>query len=297
MLLPDLRFLSGFSAIYQARNLTRAARRLGRTQPAVTYQLRRLEEELGERLFVRVPGGMNPTPAADALHALVGRFAAELDQLLRGDLDAARPLAVASVSVFGRYVVAPILRAAPFDRQPISLRFPVQDEVVDRTIRGECDVGFAFRAVVHPALASEPVFDATYALVAGATWARRLASPARFQDVPMVTYDESDYVVGRWLGHQFGRRAPRWHSTSHFEEIEEVMEEVAAGRGVAVVPSVCIPAWRGAVRCVEWGKPPLVNRVHAIWRTGAALRPSALALLAAVRTSRPPIGARRREKD
>ncbi|MGN6105546.1 MAG: helix-turn-helix domain-containing protein, partial [Kofleriaceae bacterium] len=50
--LPDLRFAPCFLAIYELRNLTRAAQRLHRTQPAVSYQLRQLEAALGAPLFV-----------------------------------------------------------------------------------------------------------------------------------------------------------------------------------------------------------------------------------------------------
>jgi len=280
---PDLRFLAAFVAIYEAHNLTRAAVRLRRTQPAVTYQLRQLEEALGAPLFVRERSGMAPTTLADGLYALVGRFAADLDDLRSGGHDAERALSIAAVSGFGRYVLAPILRRAPFDRQRITLRFPVAEEVVDRIVRGEIDLGFVFRAVTHATLIVEPVFEATYVLVADRAWARRLTTPARFTDVPLITYDESDYVIGRWLGHHFGRRTPRWSIADHFEELEEVLGAVAAGRGVAIVPGVCVSAWRGHVREVHWGKPPLVNTVLALRRARTPLRPSAAALIAEVR--------------
>jgi DNA-binding transcriptional LysR family regulator len=287
MALPDLRFLPAFLAVHESRNLTRAAARLRRTQPALSYQLRALESALGAPLFLRDRTGMVPTELGDGLQALVGRFAAELDDLLRGGDDRSRPLAVASVSGFGRYVLAPLLRRPPFDGQRIALHFPVTQEVVDRTLRGDADVGFVFRPTSHAGLEAEPVYDATYVLVAAPTWARRLRRPADFDGVPLVTYDESDYVVGRWLGHHFGRRPPGWRSADHFEELEEVLAAVAGGRGVAVVPGVCAAGWRGAkrgaLREIRWGKPPLLNTVYALRRSRAPLRPSVAALLEAIR--------------
>jgi len=98
----------------------------------------------------------------------------------------------------------------------------------------------------------------------------------------LITYDEGDYVIGRWLGHHFGRRTPRWRAADHFEELEEVLDAVGAGRGVAVVPGVCAARWRPAVREVGWGKPALLNTVFAIRRARAPQRPSVAALLAAL---------------
>jgi DNA-binding transcriptional LysR family regulator len=278
--LPDLRFLASFSAVYETRNLTRAAVRLGRTQPTVSYQLRRLEALIGAPLFVRDSSGVVPTALADGLYSLIGRLAADLADLRGGGTDPERALSLASVSGFGRYVLAPLLRRAPFEGQRVTLRFPVGEEVVQRAVSGDIDLGFVFRAVAHSALVVEQVFEATYVLVAGPAWARRLPSPARFVDVPMITYDEADYVIGRWLGHHFGRHPPRWHAADHFEELEEVLDAVAADRGVAVVPGICLPAWRGAVREVKWRKPPLLNAVYSLRLARAPLRPAAAALLA-----------------
>jgi DNA-binding transcriptional LysR family regulator len=280
MELPDLRFLAGFAAIYETRNLTRAAIRLRRTQPTITYQLRRLEEQLGATLFARDRAGLVPTAVADGLYALVGRLGADLAELCGGGTDPNRALSIASVSGFGRYVLAPLLRRPPFEAQRITLRFPIADEVVQRAVAGDVDLGFVFRPVAHPGLVVEEVFEESYVLVAGPAWARRLRTQARFVDVPLITYDEADYVIGRWLGHHFGRRPPRWHAADHFEELEEVLDAVAAGRGVAVVPGVCLPVRRGAVREVRWQKPPVLNTVYSLRPARAPLRPAAAALLA-----------------
>jgi LysR family transcriptional regulator, cyn operon transcriptional activator len=280
MELPDLRFLTGFAAIYETRSLTRAAGRLRRTQPTVTYQLRRLEELVGAPLFVRDRAGVVPTAVADGLYSLVRRLSADLADLRGGGTDPERALSIASVSGFGRYVLAPLLRRAPFEAQRVTLRFPVAEEVVQRTVAGDVDLGFVFRPVAHAGLVVEQAFEATYVLVAAPAWARRLRTQARFVDVPLITYDEGDYVIGRWLGHHFGRRPPRWHAADHFEELEEVLDSVAAGRGVAVVPGVCLPAWRGAVREVRWQKPPVLNTVYSLRPARAPVRPAVAALLA-----------------
>ena len=65
--LPDLRHLQLFDALYQVRSVTRAAARLGLSQPTASIWLGHLRDQLGDPLFVRTPAGMAPTPRADGL--------------------------------------------------------------------------------------------------------------------------------------------------------------------------------------------------------------------------------------
>jgi DNA-binding transcriptional LysR family regulator len=60
----DLNLLRVFDALYEERNVTRAAHRLGLTQSAVSHALNRLRFTLGDELFVRGPAGMRATPRA-----------------------------------------------------------------------------------------------------------------------------------------------------------------------------------------------------------------------------------------
>jgi DNA-binding transcriptional LysR family regulator len=63
----DLNLLPIALALYDELNVSRAARRLGMSQPAVSKALRRLRETFDDPLFVRGPGGIVPTPRAHAL--------------------------------------------------------------------------------------------------------------------------------------------------------------------------------------------------------------------------------------
>lgn len=65
--LPDLKLLQLFDLLYDTRSVTRAAEQLGQSQPTVSIWLGRLREFLQDPLFIRTPGGMAPTPQADAL--------------------------------------------------------------------------------------------------------------------------------------------------------------------------------------------------------------------------------------
>ncbi len=63
----DLNLLRVFDEVMAERNLTRAARNLSITQPAVSNALRRLREVLGDELVRRAGAGVEPTPRALAL--------------------------------------------------------------------------------------------------------------------------------------------------------------------------------------------------------------------------------------
>ncbi|MEL6179550.1 MAG: LysR family transcriptional regulator [Myxococcota bacterium] len=72
----DLNLLVVFDVLLQEQHVTRAAKRLHRTQSATSHALGRLREQLGDPILVRVGGRMRPTP-----HAL--RLAPEVRRLLQ----------------------------------------------------------------------------------------------------------------------------------------------------------------------------------------------------------------------
>lgn len=76
----DLNLLTSLEALLDEHNVTRAARRLGVSQPAVSHNLRRLRELLGDPLLVRAPGGIGLVATPRAL---------ELRPAVRAALDAA----------------------------------------------------------------------------------------------------------------------------------------------------------------------------------------------------------------
>jgi DNA-binding transcriptional LysR family regulator len=65
--LPDLNLLDAFAALLTERSVTRAARRRGIGQPAMSAALARLRELFDDPLFVRVGATLRPTPRAEAI--------------------------------------------------------------------------------------------------------------------------------------------------------------------------------------------------------------------------------------
>jgi len=76
----DLRILD---MVASARSLSAAARKLGYSQPKLSRRLRALEDEVGARLFDRLPSGLVPTPAGERLIPLVADMAAAAEAVER----------------------------------------------------------------------------------------------------------------------------------------------------------------------------------------------------------------------
>ncbi|MEZ4469026.1 MAG: LysR family transcriptional regulator, partial [bacterium] len=78
----NLNLLVTLDALLRERSVTVAARHLGVTPSAASHALARLRELLGDALLVRTPGGMVPTPRAEALEAPLSRTLRALRQIV-----------------------------------------------------------------------------------------------------------------------------------------------------------------------------------------------------------------------
>lgn len=78
----DLNLLPVFEAVYEEKNLSRAAERLGMSQSAVSHALTRLRDLLRDELFVRLPQGVQCTPLADLVYQRVRESLAGVRDLL-----------------------------------------------------------------------------------------------------------------------------------------------------------------------------------------------------------------------
>jgi DNA-binding transcriptional LysR family regulator len=78
----DLNLLRVFDEVMAERSLTRAARNLSLTQPAVSNALRRLRETLGDELVQRSGHGVAPTPRAVAIWPAVREALRQLQEAL-----------------------------------------------------------------------------------------------------------------------------------------------------------------------------------------------------------------------
>lgn len=159
----DLNLLVVFDALMQERNVTRAARRLFLSQPAVNHALARLRILIGDPLFIRHGREMLPTPRAEALgpslrplleglsEALLGRAftPAALDQTFR--------IALPDIAewVLMPHLLPALQRDAP--HASLALKEIDLDTFQDEMARGELDVALATDIPLRPGMHRQPV--------------------------------------------------------------------------------------------------------------------------------------------
>lgn len=115
-----LRQIRALAAVAHSRSVTEAAGRLGLTQPAVTLQLKNLEDLAGLPVLQRTPEGMVPTEAGDALLRLHDRMEAALSDC-GTSLDMVKGLtggrvsvgAVSTAKYFAPFAIAEFARRHP----------------------------------------------------------------------------------------------------------------------------------------------------------------------------------------
>src|SRR5437867_10718152 len=87
MVRDELSVLSAFLAVAEERSFTRAAKRLGVSQSALSHAVRGLEEQIGVRLLARTTRSVAPTDAGEQLIAslrpALGDIRGALDRISR----------------------------------------------------------------------------------------------------------------------------------------------------------------------------------------------------------------------
>lgn len=237
----ELRYLPAFRAVCEAGSLRAAAAALHRSEQAVSYQLKRLEEILGMPLFERGAGPLRPNPAGRRLLAFcrdVRHDWRRIGELLREPAPDECPLRIAAVSGYGRYVLLPLFREGPLADVPLRMRYPVAEDVVGSVEAGEADLGFVHRQVASSRLVAREI-DREELVLVSAT-GRATPSLDALAGEEFVSYDESEGVFACWFGQVAGTALPRLRPGAHFEELEEVLDWVTAGRGLSIVPADCV---------------------------------------------------------
>jgi len=283
---PELPYLDVFYAVCAEGGFTAAADRLGCTQPAVSYQVRELERALKAKLIERGGRRVLLTPAGERLRTFCQDFFGELARVRSECASGHRlePLRLGSASGFGRYVLVPALHTLLDARgeKNLELRvwFDSADVILRRLERGECEAAFVYSRGVSNRLRYRAVYDEELVLIAAASRKRAakrtpLDRLTAFEDAPFVTYEEGDYVFGRWFETSFGEQPASVRSVAHFSELEEVVDFVRRGAGMSIVPrDSAEPARaRGEIEVLYAGNAtPCINQVYMVVRSGSVVR-------------------------
>src|SRR5215204_6612612 len=162
-MLMDTRQLAAFCEVVERKSFSQAAERLGVTQPAVSLQVRSLEERLGQRLLDRSGRRVEPTEAGLRLYRSAQRMLALEQQLVEEVADAsegelAGKLQIGASTGPGGSVVPLLLcefqRANPSLR--ISLTVSDTQTIVDQVAERELAAGIVGAARRHRGITFEP---------------------------------------------------------------------------------------------------------------------------------------------
>lgn len=189
---PDLDLLRVFDALYRHRHLTRAASRLGRSQPAVSRALARLRALFDDPLFVRVAGGMAPTPRADALapevHALLERARALIAPSRFDPRTLRRTFSICATDFVEQYLVDGVVRELSSAAPRVDLTFrPVPPDLAE-ALATDVDLAVGVRGQAPPGCVVQHLFDDGFVCAARADHprVRRRLTLERFLAEPHV---------------------------------------------------------------------------------------------------------------
>ncbi|MFL6337172.1 MAG: LysR family transcriptional regulator [Pyrinomonadaceae bacterium] len=171
----ELSQLRTFREVAEALSFTRAAQKLNMTQSAVSHQIKALERELGEPLFIRAKRGVRLSDAGQLALSYTERILEEADALrerIRGDEHEprGRVRAAAATQAFV-HLFARIFESFMRDHDRIELSFRTTvstEQTVADILNGAADVGFASLPVYSPALQVTELFEDELGVVASA---------------------------------------------------------------------------------------------------------------------------------
>ena len=177
----ELYQLRSFAAVAELGHLTRAAERLHVSQPALSAQIKALEDELGVALFERGAGGMSLTAAGRRLLPEAERVIAAAQGLrsealvLQGALSGRLRLGTVADPELTR--LAGVLRRAVdlFPLLEIDVHQEISGAAFDKVRDGELDASFYFGNRAHPAVASLALRELVFRVVTPKAWSQRLA--------------------------------------------------------------------------------------------------------------------------
>jgi DNA-binding transcriptional LysR family regulator len=172
--------LRSFAAVAELGNLTRAAEKLHLSQPAVSAHIKGLEEALEVELFERVSSGMVLTAAGRCLLAEAEKVMAAVQELrsqaraLKGQIAGRIRMGTLTDP---EYIQLPTLLGRAVERYPlleIELHHEVSGEAFEKVRDGLLDASFYYGDRVHPAVASIPLREIAFRVVAPAAWRERI---------------------------------------------------------------------------------------------------------------------------
>ncbi len=284
--------LQAFCAVVERRSFSQAAERLGVTQPAVSLQIRALEERFGKQLIDRSGRRVEPTEAGLALYRSAQRLLAVEDQLLadladEGTGELAGRLGIGASTGPGAHFVPLLLCefAAAHPELHVALSIADTQAVIDRVVERDLELGIVGALRRHRGLEFEPIAqdEIVLAVPPGHPFAGREVTLDELRAETLVVMQEGAgvrHVIEDEL-RRAGLRVRELESRLEMGLQESVKSAVSAGYGVSFISRTAIEPETAAGRLATArvaGVEPL-RQIYVVRLKGRTLTRAAEAFL------------------
>lgn len=237
--LPPFFALRALEAAARHRSYSRAAQELAVTHGAVSQQIRRLEAELGARLFERRGNAMVPTPDAQRLAIEVANAMGLLKNAV-AEFHAAAvadPLVISLDTQFANRWLAPRLQRVLGDPACANLEIRVEERRADFVTDG-VDVAVRYGAGRWDGVEAAHLFSETLVPVCSPEFLARhpIEAPADLLDAPLLHHGHRPWSL--WF-RTVGLEAPR-QQRMVFDDSLMLIEAAAQGIGAALARSALV---------------------------------------------------------
>ncbi|WP_194893596.1 LysR family transcriptional regulator [Catenulispora pinisilvae] len=258
----DLALLRTFLAVHRAGSLTRAAADLGVSQPAVTAQIRTLEQRVGRELFVRLPRGVAPTAAADELARAVAphldALTAVAHETLIPDSGSHAVVRLGCPASLTTTLLLPALAPLMDEGLRVVVAGGQSEELVALLAAGRLDLTLSAVPPRLPGVTVLPLADEEYALVGAPRWKpfnhtepfnhtgpfNRTEPFNRTGHTPVPVLDLAEdlpYIRLYWSS--VFEAEPPSDAALVIPDLRGVLDAAVQGYGIAVLPRpLCAPA-------------------------------------------------------
>jgi len=236
MRLPPFSTLTALEAAARHRSYSRAADELFVTHGAVSQQIRKLEDELGVRLFLRQGNRMEPTVTGAALAASVTEALAGLKRGVQAARNAAcGPIVLSTGAAFAtRWLVTRLARVSA-ETGELDLTVRVEDRVSDLSTDG-ADVALRFGIGPWSGLESVRLLSERLFPVCSPALLKRhpINRPEDLLNAPLLRHTALPWSA--WF-HAMGLPMPELPPSLGFDDTSMMLDAAAQGLGVALARS------------------------------------------------------------
>lgn len=239
----SLRDLEYAVAVAEERHFGRAAARCHVSQPALSAQVKKLEEALGLQLFERTPRGVIVTEPGRRLIRQARRMLDEgrrFVELASASGTLSGELRIDSIATLGPYIAPHVLRPLRerFPETAFVLREGRTDDILAALAAGETDLALISTPIHSEGLIVLPLFDEPFVAIHPEGMVLADHVPLTIDDLdgaPVLLLEE-----GHCLRHQALALCARADTKAqrHATSLETLRHMVAAGAGCSLIPAL-----------------------------------------------------------